>query len=468
MFDTSKLKKITDYLWEIPKTYRPLMRVPARVYTKESMFGEISSDRSLDQLINVATLPGIVSYALSMPDIHEGYGFPIGGVAAFDTKEGIISPGGIGYDINCGVRLLKSERKFEEVEEYMQNLGRTIFAEVPSGVGRGGRLILKGKDFDEVLKKGAERMIEIGYGKPQDLENLESRGVMRHADPSMVSEHAKRRGYDQLGTMGAGNHFVEVGEVETIFDQKEAERMGLFLGQVTVLIHTGSRGFGHQIATDYIRIMLKALPKYKIKLVDRELACAPFSSPEGQNYWKAMAAGANFAWANRQLITCEVRDAWNKVLGEAGGPLYIVYDVAHNIAKIENYEIEGKKREVVVHRKGATRSFPGQPVLIPGSMGSYSYVLVGAETAMKESFGSSCHGAGRRMSRAKARKTFLVKEIRERLREHGVVVNAGSSRGLTEEATLAYKDVDEVVDVVHRAGLAKKVARLRPRAVIKG
>lgn len=468
MFDTSKFKKITDYLWEIPKTYSPLMRVPARVYTKESMFGEISSDRSLDQLINVSTLPGIVSYALSMPDIHEGYGFPIGGVAAFDTKEGIISPGGIGYDINCGVRLLKSERKFEEVKEYMQNLGRTIFAEVPSGVGRGGRLILKGKDFDEVLKKGAEKMVEIGYGKPQDLENLESRGVMRHADPSMVSEHAKRRGYDQLGTMGAGNHFVEVGEVETIYDKEEAERMGLFLGQVTVLIHTGSRGFGHQIATDYIRIMLKALPKYKIKLVDRELACAPFSSLEGQNYWKAMAAGANFAWANRQLITCEVRDAWNKVLGEAGGPLDIVYDVAHNIAKIENYEIEGKKREVVVHRKGATRSFPGQPVLIPGSMGSYSYVLVGAETAMKESFGSSCHGAGRRMSRAKARKTFNVKEIREKLREHGVVVNAGSSRGLTEEATLAYKDVDEVVDVVHKAGLAKKVARLRPRAVIKG
>lgn len=444
------------------------MRVPARVYTKESMFGEISSDRSLDQLINVSTLPGIVSYALSMPDIHEGYGFPIGGVAAFDTKEGIISPGGIGYDINCGVRLLKSERKFEEVREYMQNLGQTIFAEVPSGVGRGGRLTLKGKDFDEVLKKGAERMIEIGYGKPEDLENLESRGVMRHADPSMVSEHAKRRGYDQLGTMGAGNHFVEVGEVETIFDQKEAERMGLFLGQVTVLIHTGSRGFGHQIATDYIRVMLKSLPKYKIKLVDRELACAPFSSPEGQNYWKAMAAGANFAWANRHLITCEVRDAWNKVLGEAGGPLDIVYDVAHNIAKIENYEIEGKKREVVVHRKGATRSFPGQPVLIPGSMGSYSYVLVGAETAMKESFGSSCHGAWRRMSRAKARKTFNVKDIRERLRGHGVVVNTGSSRGLTEEATLAYKDVDEVVDVVHRAGLAKKVARLRPRAVIKG
>lgn len=468
MFNTSNLKKITDYLWEIPKSFRADMRVPARVYTKESMLEEISRDHSLDQLVNITTLPGIVSYALAMPDIHEGYGFPIGGVAAFDTKEGIISPGGIGYDINCGVRLLKSEKKFEEVEEHMHNLGRTIFAEVPSGVGRGGRLDLRGTDFDVVLKKGAERIVGMGYGNPEDLKRLESNGVLPYADPSKVSEHAKRRGYDQLGTMGAGNHFVEVGEVETIFDGKEAERLGLFLGQITVLIHTGSRGFGHQIATDYIRIMMKALPKYKITLVDRELACAPFSSPEGQNYWKAMACGANFAWANRQLITWEVRKAWKNVFGNEGRSLEIIYDVAHNIAKVEEYEIKGKKHEVVVHRKGATRSFPGQSVLIPGSMGSSSYILVGQEKAIQESFGSTCHGAGRRMSRTKARKTFSVKEIRERLRDRGIVVNVGSTRGLTEEATLAYKDVDDVVDIVHEADLAKKIARLRPRAVIKG
>lgn len=467
MFDTSKFKKITDYLWEIPKSYRSDMRVPARVYTKESMFGEISKDRSLEQLVNVTTLPGIVGYALAMPDIHEGYGFPIGGVAAFDTKEGVISPGGIGYDINCGVLLLRSEKTFSEIEPYLHDLGRTIFAEVPSGVGRSGRLSLDDKAFDKVLQKGAAQMIEMGYGEAEDLKHLESEGVLKAADPLLVSEHAKKRGHDQLGTMGAGNHFVEVGAVETIFDEEEAKKLGLSQDQVTVLIHTGSRGFGHQIATDYIRIMMRAMPKYKIVLPDRELASAPFTSPEGQNYWKAMSCGANFAWANRQLITWEVRKAWKKVLGETA-KLSVIYDVAHNIAKIEEYEIDGKKHEVVVHRKGATRSFPGQPVLVPGSMSTYSYVLAGQEKALEESFGSSTHGAGRRMSRAKARKTFNIKEIRDGLRKKGIVVNAGSSRGLIEEAALAYKDVDEIVDITHEAGIAKKVARLRPLAVIKG
>lgn len=468
MFDTSILKKVSDVLWEIPKSYRNDMRVPARVYTKESMFDEISKDKSLEQLINVTTLPGILGYALAMPDIHEGYGFPIGGVAAFDTKKGIISPGGIGYDINCGVRLLRSEKTFEDIEPYLHDLGRTIFQEVPSGVGRSGRLTLEGKDFDEILKKGASRMVEIGYGDKGDPDRLESNGVLPDADPSLVSLHAKRRGYDQLGTMGAGNHFVEVGAVDTVFDEEEAKKLGLSKGQVTVLIHTGSRGFGHQIATDYIRIMIKALSKYKIALPDRELACAPFSSPEGQNYWKAMSCAANFAWANRQLITWEVRKAWRDVLGNKGGNLSIVYDVAHNIAKIEEYTIDGKKHQAVVHRKGATRSFPGQPVLIPGTMSTYSYVLVGQEKSLEESFGSSCHGAGRRMSRTQARKTFNVKEIRDNLRKKGIVVNAGSSRGLTEEASLAYKDVDEIVDITHQAGIAKKVVRLRPLAVIKG
>lgn len=468
MFDKSKLIKIEDFLWEIPKSYRDDMRVPARIYTHEEMLDAISIDKSLNQLVNVSTLPGIKGFALAMPDIHEGYGFPVGGVAAFDSEEGIISPGGIGYDINCGVRLLRSERKFSEIQPHLQNLGRTIFHEVPSGVGRSGRLSLKGEEFDLVLRKGAWRMIELGYGDADDLEHTESGGMLHTAEPEFVSKQAKDRGHDQLGTMGAGNHFVEVGVVETIFDEDEAKRLNIYKDQVTVLIHTGSRGFGHQIATDYIRTMMKVMPEYGITLPDRELACAPFSSKEGQEYFKAMSAGANFAWANRQLITWEVRKAWEDVLGKEGGRLSMVYDVAHNIAKLEEYTLNGKRYNLVIHRKGATRSFPGQPVLIPGSMGTHSYILVGQEKALIASFGSSCHGAGRRMSRTRARKETSAKELRQRLVDMGIVVNAGSAKGLTEESPEAYKDVNEVVDVIHGAGIAKKVARLRPTAVIKG
>jgi len=467
-FSKNNLNKITDYLWEIPKSFRSDMRVPARIYTSEEMLDEVTRDRSLEQLVNVATLPGIVKYALAMPDIHEGYGMPVGGVAAFDSKEGIISPGGIGYDINCGVRLLRSEKKFEEIQSHLENLGRTLYQEIPSGVGRGGRLDLGGKDLDAVLFGGAMRVVGMGYGEEEDLEHIESGGTLSGADPQFVSDHAKKRGRDQLGTMGAGNHFVEVDVVETIFDEEEAQRFHLFKNQVVILIHTGSRGLGHQIATDYIRVMMRVMPKYKISIPDRELACAPFSSPEGQDYFRAMSAGANFAWANRQLITWETRKAWKDVLGNAGGALHIVYDVAHNLAKLEEYEIDGKKRELVVHRKGATRSFPGQPVLIPGSMGTRSYLLVGREKALKESFGSSCHGAGRRMSRTQARKTVHAKELRARLKGQGIVVNAGSLKGLTEEAPEAYKDVDAVVGVVDKAGIAKKVASFRPVAVVKG
>lgn len=462
------LIKKENYLYEIPKSFRSDMRVPARIFTHEEMLRDIVNDRSLEQIVNVTTLPGIVGYALAMPDIHEGYGFPIGGVAAFDINEGIISPGGIGYDINCGVRLLRSNLTKEYAEPYLKDLGRTIFSEVPSGVGRGGKLDLSIDKLDEVFKRGAEYMVELGYGVDEDIENIESEGKLPDADPKKVSAHAKKRGRDQLGTMGSGNHFVEVQYVESIIDEEEAKRLNLEEGQLTVMIHTGSRGLGHQIATDYIKIMLQVMPKYNITIPDRELACAPFQSPEGQAYWGAMSAGANFAWANRQLITSEVRSAWKRVFGSAGGELSNVYDVAHNIAKVESYNIDGKEREVIVHRKGATRAFPNQPVFIPGSMGTYSYILVGQEKALTKSFGSSCHGAGRRMSRTQARKEITAKELRERMAKQGIVVNSGSNRGLTEEAPLAYKDVDAVVDVIDDSGIAKKVARLRPLAVIKG
>jgi len=454
------LTKISDWLWEIPKNYRSDMRVPARVYASEKMLAGISRDRSLEQLVNVATLPGIQKYALAMPDAHEGYGFPVGGVAAFDAQTGVISPGGIGYDINCGVRLLRSDLTRAEVATHLEKLATAIYNEVPSGVGRGGRLKLSEKSFDEVLEGGAKRAVEMGYGTVKDLENLESRGTFDNADASLVSSHAKARGRDQLGTLGAGNHFVEVDEVETVFDEESAKKMGIFKNQIVVLIHTGSRGLGHQIATDYIRTMAQAMRKYGIILPDRELACAPFQSKEGQDYFKAMSAGANFAWANRQLITHEVRKAWRDVLGERGGELNIVYDVAHNIAKIED--------GLIVHRKGATRAFPGQPVLIPGSMGTASYVLLGQPKALEESFGSSCHGAGRRMSRTQAKREIRGADLKTSLAKQGIAVRAGSLSGLAEEAPEAYKDVDEVVEIVHQAGIAKKVARLKPIAVIKG
>jgi tRNA-splicing ligase RtcB len=372
---------------------------------------------------------------------------------------------------NCGVRLLRSEKEFKEVQPHLEKLGQAIYAAVPSGVGRGGRLVLKGKDFDKVLERGARRAVEMGYGKAEDLKHLESEGMLENADASLVSENAKSRGRDQLGTMGAGNHFVEVEVVEAIFDEEEAKRLGIFKDQVVVLIHTGSRGLGHQIATDYIRVMMRVMPKYGISLPDRELACAPFDSPEGQDYFYAMAAGANFAWANRQVITWEVRKAWEEVLGGQGGSLDIVYDVAHNIAKIEEYESDlnrGEKIKMVVHRKGATRSFPGQPVLIPGSMGTGSYLLVGQEKAMEESFGSTCHGAGRRMSRTQAKREVRGSELKQELNKRGIVVNTGSLSGLAEEAPRAYKNVDEVVEIVHQAGIAKKVVRFKPVAVIKG
>lgn len=467
MISKNNLVKIHDWLWEIPLGHRADMRVPARIYSFEKMLGEILRDRSLEQLINVSTLPGIQKFAIAMPDIHEGYGFPIGGVAAFDAESGVISPGGIGYDINCGVRLLVSQIPAKELEGKKHELAGAIYKEVPSGVGQGGILSLKGKELDAVLEGGAKKMAEMGYGEAKDLKYIESEGRLEQASAALVSARAKARGADQLSTMGAGNHFVEVEAVEKIFDKDEADKLGVFEEQTVVLIHTGSRGLGHQIATDYIKVMLGAAKKYGIILADKELACAPFKSDEGQRYFKAMCAGANFAWANRQLITYEVRRAWKKVFGD-GGRLDILYDIAHNIAKVENYEINGKEKTVVMHRKGATRAFPGQPVIIPGSMGTGSYLLVGQEKSLTESFGSSCHGAGRRMSRHQAKKEVRGSDLKQELENEGIAVVAGSMSGIAEEAPLAYKDVDEVVEVVHNAGIAKKVARMKPLAVVKG
>jgi tRNA-splicing ligase RtcB len=475
------LIKISDYIWEIPATYRSDMRVPARIFATEKMLGSVFNDRSLDQLVNVATLQGICGAALAMPDAHEGYGFPIGGVAAMHYPDGIISPGGIGYDINCGVRLLRSQLKAVDLHGHETSLAREIYHQVPSGVGRGGELVLTKPEMDDVLRMGVQWMVNRGYATECDAQHIESFGRLINADPSCVSDQAKQRGSDQLGTIGSGNHFAEVDVVEEIYDSVAAGAFGLWQNQVVVLIHCGSRGLGHQVATDHIRIMMPVMERYGITLSDRELACVPFSSPEGQAYFNGMAAAANFAWANRQYITHEVRQAWEREFGAAGGPLSLVYDVAHNIAKIETYEIDGKKQKVIVHRKGATRAFGpgnmelidqyrniGQPVLIPGSMGTASYVLAGTTGGARASFSSCCHGAGRTMSRAQAKRTIHGRTLRDELLHAGIHIQAGSIPGLAEEAPQAYKDVDDVVDVVAHAGIARKVARLRPRVVIKG
>lgn len=463
------LIKLSDYLWEIPKAYRNDMLVPARIYASEKMLDDIGRDWSLEQLINVATLKGIQKYALVMPDAHEGYGFPIGGVAATLYPDGVISPGGIGYDINCGVRLLKSNLNYSDVQKYLERIANELYREIPSGVGRGGKLKLNTRELDEVLAGGVNWAVKKGYGKEEDGKHIESGGSLAEARPEAVSEHAKNRGRDQLGTLGAGNHFIEVDKVDQIFSEEQAKNFGLSLDQIVILIHTGSRGLGHQVATDYIRAMNKAMPKYKISVPDRELVCVPFNFPEGQNYFAAMAAAANFAWTNRQLVTHGVRKVWKNIFGESDSGLNILYDVAHNIAKIEDHEVGGKTEKVIVHRKGATRAFPGQPVIIPGSMGTASYILVGTQTAMEETFGSTCHGAGRAMSRHAALKNVSGEKLKRELEEkEKILVRVGSVRRLAEEAPLAYKDIDEVVDVVHGADIAKKVAKLKPLVVIKG
>jgi len=474
------LVKINDWQWEIPLGTRSDMRVPAIIYASEPIIDALLTDRSLDQLINVTTLPGIEMAALLMPDAHEGYGFPIGGVAATKYPDGVISPGGIGYDINCGVRLLKSHLTYAEIRSNIQNLSKELYSEVPSGMGRGGTLKLSVKDMDHVLQKGATWAVENGYGIEEDLDFIESNGILMEAQVNSVSPRAKQRGQDQLGTIGSGNHFVEVGRVTEIFDSNAAHVLGLTDDQVVVLIHTGSRGLGHQNATDYIKLMISEMSRYDITLPDRELACLPFNSPIGQDYFTSMAASANFAWCNREVITWEIRKAWKTIFGLASR-LDLVYDVAHNIAKVETHVVDGTTKKLIVHRKGATRAFGpqnrelppsyrsiGQPVLIPGSMGTASYVLTGTETSMLKSFGTTCHGAGRSMSRRAAKRKIHGRELQDELRSRGIYVQAGSLSGIAEEAPAAYKDVNLVVEAVHQVGIANKVVKLEPLAVIKG
>lgn len=458
MFPKNVISKIDDYTWEIPKSFRSDMRVPARVIATENMLDEAVSDRSLEQLVNIAALPGVVKYALAMPDVHEGYGAPIGGVFATDPEnDGVISPGAIGYDCNCGVRLLTSRTTYEQVKDKIKDLALGLFNHVPSGLGKGGKIRLTEQDFDKVLEKGAEWAVSKGYGNKEDLKVIEENGRKMENEPEKVSKRAKNRGRDQLGTIGSGNHFVEVQKVAEIYDGKVAETFGLFPDQITILIHTGSRGTGHQIATDYINVMLQAMPKYGIEIPDRELSCAPFKSPEGQDYYLAHGCAINFAFANRQIVAHLVREVWEKIIG---GELQTLYEVAHNIGKVEN--------GLVVHRKGATRSFDNQPVLVPGSMGTASYVLVGTKKAEGETFGSTCHGAGRRMSRAEAKRKVRGDVLQKELAQKGITVVSDSLPGIAEEAPLAYKDVNEVVEVVHQAGISKKVAKLKPLGVIKG
>lgn len=463
----SDFQKISDYLWEVPQTFRGDMKVPARVYVTEKMLDDSFRDESLEQLVNLTTLPGIQKYSIGMPDLHEGYGSPIGGVAAIDAETGIISPGMVGYDQNCGMRLLRSDLTMEDIKLKLDVLATEIQKEVPSGLGKGRQLKFDIPQMNRILEGGSKYLAEKGYGEAGDIENCEEQGQMKGADASLVSNHAKRRGSDQAGTLGSGNHFLEIQKVEQIFDQETAKTFGLSLNQVVIMIHTGSRGLGHQNATDYIRLMQGAMRKYGIELPDRELACTPFKSDEGQRYLGALACGLNFAWANRQMIAHFVRKAWNAILGNAGGKLSMVYDVAHNTAKLEEHDVDGEKKKLIVHRKGSTRAFPGHAIFIPGSMGTASYVLVGVESG-KDAFYSTCHGSGRLMSRAAAIRSLSAPDIVRDLEKRGIIVKCWSLRGIAEEAPQAYKNIDEVIDVVHNAGISKKVVRLIPLAVIKG
>jgi tRNA-splicing ligase RtcB len=476
MISQKNLKKINEYLWEIPKNFRKDMLVPARIYADSKMLTNIFKDKSLEQLINLTTLPGVENYAIVMPDAHEGYGSPIGGIFATRLIDGVISPGAIGYDENCGVRLLYTQYTEKELRPYLEKLATTIQKNIPSGLGQGHFKKLNIQELNKILENGAQTLIKEGYGLKEDIENCESNGKLPWANPNYVSRTAKQRGQNQIGTLGSGNHFLEIQKVEQIFNPEIAQIFGLFENQITIMIHTGSRGLGHQIATDYIKLMLKIMPKYKIVLRDQELACAPFNSPEGQQFWQALACGANFAWANRQMITHYLRQSWNETIKDGrnaqDNALRVLYDVAHNIAKIEN--------GLIVHRKGATRALPpyhaeiptkyqkaGQPVLIPGSMGTASYILSGTETA-KNSFYSTCHGAGRQLSRRQALKILNSQQILKELTLKKIIVKCYSTKGLVEEAPQSYKNIDSVIEIIHKAGLSQKIARLVPLAVIKG
>jgi tRNA-splicing ligase RtcB (3'-phosphate/5'-hydroxy nucleic acid ligase) len=470
----SELRRVGEVEWELPAAGP--MRVPGRVFADAELLEAIGADGSLDQLRNVATLPGVVDAVLAMPDVHQGYGFPVGGVAATALPDGVVSPGGVGFDINCGVRLLAAPFTSDELGARREALVHEISRAVPAGTGRGSGFRVSHEQLERVLAEGPRAL--RGIGTAEDVELTESAGRLDGADPAAVSERARERGSDQLGTLGSGNHFLELQRVDRLNEPAVADAFGLSEGQVTVLIHSGSRGLGHQVCTDFVKRFQGALGRHGIELPDRQLACAPASSEEGRSYLAAMAAAANFAWANRHLIAHRIREAVGRVLGvEAAAGVRQVYDVAHNVAKIERYG----GRELCVHRKGATRAFPpgsdeiparyrdaGQPVFIPGSMGTASYVLAGRPGAMERSFGTVCHGAGRSLSRTAARKRIRGGELRRRLEEQGITVRSPSNRGLAEEAPFAYKEVEEVVEVVERAGLAVRVARLRPIGVVKG
>jgi len=477
------LKKIGECKWMIPKEYKKDMRVPGLIFADEDMIEQIKKDNAPEQVANVATLPGVLKYSMAMPDIHWGYGFPIGGVAAMNVESGVISPGGVGYDINCGVRLIRTNFKYAEVKKYLEKLADAIFKNVPTGVGSRGKVKVSRSELDEVAVEGAKWAIKRGYGWDNDYERIEEGGSLPGANPDKVSPRAKQRGMPQLGSLGSGNHFMEIQVVEKIFDEKAAKVMGLEEGQVTVMIHTGSRGYGHQVCDDYVKIFRRVYHKYGIHLPDQQLACAPINSPEGRDYYAAMASAANFAWCNRQFITHWIREAFAEVfkMSPEKMGLEIVYDVAHNIAKFEEHAVNGKKIKVCVHRKGATRAFGpghpdvpkiyreiGQPVLIPGDMGTNSYVLIGTQKAMEETFGSTCHGAGRVLSRKEALRRTRGRRVMDELKEKGIIIRAASIETVREEVPEAYKDVDKVVEVVHKAGISKKVAKMRPLAVIKG
>ncbi len=476
------LEQIDDWRWRIPRHGK--MRVDGIVFANERLMRDLRDDPTLDQVRNVACLPGIVGASLAMPDAHLGYGFPIGGVAAFDAHDGVISPGGVGYDINCGVRLLRCAFDRSEVAPRMKELVDALFEAVPTGVGAQRKGAgLSPKDERALLTRGAAWMIEQGLGWASDLDAIEARGVLPGADPAAVSARALERGRSQVGTLGSGNHFIEVGSVDEIYDAPAATAFGLRAGGVTVMIHSGSRGFGHQVSDDAVREMVAVASRHGIELPDRQLCCAPLRSPEGRKYLAAMHCAANFAFANRQRMAHGVREAFGRVFGASSREhgLHTVYDVCHNIAKVETHEVDGKKVEVCVHRKGATRAFPaghpdvppayrsvGQPVLIPGDMGRYSFVLVGAPGAMKESFGSTCHGAGRVMSRSAAKRATAGRMILRELAERGITIRSAGMATVAEEMPEAYKDVADVVEVVHGAGLSRKVARIVPMGVIKG
>ena len=475
------LEKIDDYRWRIPRTGK--MRVDGVIYADAHLLRDIHEDESPKQVANVAHLPGIQRYSLAMPDILWGYGFPIGGVAAFDWQEGVISPGGVGYDINCGTRLLGTNLSRQDLQGKIKDLVNALYQNIPSGVGSKGTLRLSSQELKQVLKEGAAWAVKNGYGWPEDLDQTEDRGCMAGADPQVLSERALDRGRPQLGTLGSGNHFLEVGFVEEVYDPEVAKIFGLREDQVTVLIHSGSRGLGYQVCDDFLKKMAARVRQLGLELPDRQLACDFIRSSTGQDYFSGMACAANYAWANRQMLMHWTREIFERILQMSSEKLgmHLIYDVCHNIAKREFHTISGERKEVCVHRKGATRAFPpghsavpeayrgvGQPVLIPGDMGRYSYVLVGTERAMEETFGSTCHGAGRVQSRTQAKKASKGRDLHRELEDRGIFVMAASRETLAEEAPEAYKDVSHVVEVVHRAGISRKVAKLRPWGVVKG